>query len=85
MKILNRLLDILIFNSEYPDDMNEELVYAREEEEEGETYYSRSELFDLWIEYLNYYNVTFQELNSTSGLEYSFPKWLEENDKEIEK
>lgn len=45
--------------------------------------YSLKELFQLWIEYLEYYDVTFQELSRKSGLEFSFPKWLEENDKEI--
>lgn len=45
--------------------------------------YSLKELFELWIEYLEYYDVTFQKLSRTSGLEYSFPKWLEENDKKV--
>ena len=42
-----------------------------------------AKLFELWIEYLEYYDITFQELSRKSGLELSFPKWLEENDKEI--
>ena len=37
-------------------------------------WYELSEIFDLWIAYLNYYNITFQELSRTSNIEYSFPK-----------
>lgn len=40
--------------------------------------YTLKELFKLWIEYLDYYDITFQELSRTFDLEYSFPKWIEE-------
>ena len=46
---------------------------------ELKTTFDIHELFDLWIEYLDYYDVTFQELSRTFNIEYSFPKWLEEN------
>ena len=45
--------------------------------------YTLRELFELWIDYLEYYDITFQELSRTSGLEHSFPKWLEENENKI--
>lgn len=40
--------------------------------------FSLKEVFDLWIEYLDYYNISFQELSRKFNVDYSFPKWLEE-------
>ena len=79
IKFLKKFIDI--FKIEYPDAcaMNEELAYAEDEKNAGESYYSQTELFDLWIEYLDYYDISFQELSRTFNMEYSFPKWLEEN------
>lgn len=79
-KILKKIWDYVW---ETPDagSVNEELQYAKEEKEQGETYYSKSELFDLWVEYLNHYNISFQELSRKFNVEHSFPKWLEKNKK----
>ena len=48
-----------------------------EKKERGEHYYSESELYILWILYLDYYNVSFQELGRTFKIQHSFPLWLE--------
>ena len=69
MKILERIKKSII---------NFIPIYTKEEEKErGEHYYSESELYNLWIVYLDYYNISFQELSRTFKIQYSFPLWLE--------